>query len=104
MIAETPDRIDQIALGPFVEIEMITVLHLGGAPLVEGLHHHHQPHPVAQFDQLRSGDIMRRADGIGPHLLEDRQLPAQRTDVDRRTQRPEIMMQANTPEFDRFAV
>ena len=104
MIAETPDRIDQIALGPFVEIEVITVLHLGGAPLVEGLHHHHQPHPVAQFDQLRSGDIMRRADGIGPHLLEDRQLPAQRTDVDRRAQRPEIVMQANTPELDRFAV
>ena len=64
-------------------------------PLVEGLVPHDKAHPVAQIEQLRGRGIMARADGVDAHVPHDLQLPLHGTGVERRPERPLVVVQAD---------
>ena len=64
------DQIDQVALGPGVEIFMITVGHLRRTPLVERLGHDHDAKFVTKTYQFGRRHIVGRADGVGSHVLQ----------------------------------
>ena len=104
VVAEMVHHVDQIAFGPLREIAVIAVPALGHLPLVEGFDHQHQPHLVAELHERLGRHVVRRTDGIAPHLAQHRKLVADGGTVDRRPQRAQVVMQANAPKTNRLAV
>ena len=104
MIAITTNKTHQIFLGPLVEKQIITVFTLGYRPFIERLGHYHQTHFIAKFHLPRSRNIMCRANSIAAHLFHDEQLTPQSGFIDSRTQRAEVMMQADAFEFTRNTI
>ena len=74
VITEAPDHPGEVFLRPLIKVLVISVLALGTFPFVEGLHHHHEAHLVAELHQFRRRLIMGSADGVAAHILEDFQL------------------------------
>ena len=74
IVAKRAYHAGEIFLGPLVKVLVISVLALGTFPFVEGLHHHHEAHLVAELHQFRRRLIMGSADGVAAHILEDFQL------------------------------
>ena len=73
-------------------------------PAIEGLDHHDEPHPVGQVEQLGRGRIVRGPQRVAAHLLENLELPLQCPDVERRTERAQIVMVARAIQRDPPAI
>ena len=104
-------HVDHILLGPcysvariLVEETMVSVPALCRIPLVEILQHHHEAHLVAKLDQLLGRHVVRSADRVAAHVLEDGELASDSSLVDRRSERTEVMMHAHSLEFAHLSV
>ena len=99
VVAVLPQHVHHVALRPFAEVAVVTVVALRNVPFVERLQHHHEAHLVAQLDQLRCGHVVRGAHGIAAHVLEHQQLVAQGTLVDGRAEGAEVVVQTDALEL-----
>ena len=104
MVAVAADEVGQVALVPFIEVAGIVVRRLLLAPHVEGLIHHDEAHAVAEVQQLRCGRVVRTADAVAAHLLQNFQLTLQGTDIDGRTQATQVVVHADAVNLHRFPV
>ena len=104
IVAEMMHQIHQILFHPILEILMVSVLHLGCLPLIEGFQHQHHTHLVADTHQLGRRHVVRSSDGITAHILHDSDLTAKCRFVCSRSQRSEIMMVADSLKLQRFAI
>src|ERR1700733_1152666 len=77
MIPTAANKIRQVALVPFVEVEVIAILDLPfrHPPLIECLVHHKKPHAVAQVEELRCKWIVAGANRIASHRAQLRESP-----------------------------
>ena len=98
------DHIDHILLRPVGEEAMVAVLAFGDIPFVEGLDHHHEAHLVAEFHELGRGHIVRGADGVAAHLLQERELVAQGGAVDRGAERAQVVVVAHALDLPQFSI
>ena len=99
VVAVLPQHVHHVALRPFAEVAVVTVVALRDVPFVERLQHHHEAHLVAQLDQLRCGHVVRGAHGIAAHVLEHQQLVAQGTLVDGCAEGAEVVVQTDALEL-----
>ena len=104
VVAELPEKIDQVSFSPLVEQTVVAVGAFGQFPLVERLGHEHHAHLVAGLHQFRGGHVVGGADGVAAHVPEDAYLSADGRIVDRRTQRAEVVVQAYAFEAGLLAV
>ena len=74
IVAEGVNHPGEIFLRPLVKVLVVSVLALGAFPFVEGLHHHHEAHLVAELHQFRCRLVMGSANGVAAHILKDFQL------------------------------
>ena len=95
VVAIVAEHVDHVALRPCVEEPVVAVLTLGDIPLVERLQHHHESQLVAEPDQFGRRHVVRSADGIAAHVLEDAQLPADGRFVHGGAERAEVVVQAD---------
>ena len=99
------NHIHHITFGPFSEYGTIAVHTFGTEPpVIERFHHEHHTQLITQFNQFRSGHIVRCADGVGTHVLQHFNLMAKGGAVDGSTEGAKVMMVAHTFEFGVFAV
>ena len=96
MVAVAADQGAQVLFGPVVEQQVVIIRALAGSPAVKGLVHHEHPHPVAQIEQFRRRRIVTRADRVAAHLLQQLDLPLQRTRIDGGAQRSKVVVIADT--------
>ena len=89
---------------PLVEKTGIVVLCLLAAPHVETLVHHDQSHRIAHVKQFWGRRVVRAADGIHAHRLQLRQFAVQSVLVEGSAQTAEIMMLADTVQFEVLTV
>ena len=99
MVAVAADEVAHQPLVPLVPVGGQVALHLLHLPLVERLGHHHQSQLVAEVQELRRGEVVRRANRVAAHLLQERQLPPRRVPVELRAEHPEVVMQANAADL-----
>ena len=104
MVAVGLHQVGNILVGPFVEEAGIAVLALGVQPHVEALGHHHHAQRVAHVHLQLARHVVRRADGVAAHVLQDLDLADNRSLVHRSTQGAEIVVQADTLQLARHAV
>ena len=104
MIAVAMDKVCHVTLVPGVVIKMIVVRRLAFLPAIEQFIHHHEPHAVAQIEQLRCGRIVRSADGVAAHRAENLQLPLCRALVEGHAQRAKVAVVADALQFEHVTV
>ena len=80
-------QILQIALPPLVKEKVVPVFAFCLRPRIERFGHHHKAHLVANFQLLFARHIVRSANGVAAHLLQERQLASESIAVECRTQR-----------------
>ena len=104
-------HIDHISFCPYpsvsavlVEESMVSVFAFCDVPFVEILAHDHEAHFVAEFYKLFCRHVVRGADGVAAHILEDGQLASDGSLVDCRSERAEIVMEAYSAELAAFSV
>ena len=83
------EHIDHIPFSPYapvsavlVEESVVAVFAFGDVPFVEILAHHHKAHFVAELDQFFCRHIVRGADGVAAHILENCELAADGSFID----------------------
>ena len=94
-VAILPQEVDHVAFRPFVEVAVIAVLALGDVPLVEGFEHHHEAHLLTELHEFGGGHVVGGADGVAAHVLEDGELVAEGTHIDRRPERAKVVVVAD---------
>ena len=104
MIAVAQDEIMQIPFVPLVEIAGIIVSRLLLSPHIESLIHHNKAHPVAQVEQFRSGRIVRTADAVAAHLLQNLKLTLDSARIHGGSQASQVVVQAHAVDFCRLSV
>ena len=100
VVAVAPDEIRQVRLVPRVEEARIVIPRLRLPPHVEGLVHHEDAHRVAEVQQLRRRGIVRRADGVQAHFLQDCELALERPAVDRGAEGAHVVVEACAQQLD----
>ena len=102
MAAVAPNELRQV---PHVPLRPeIRVVSFGQLPHVECLVHHHHAHLVAEVEQSRRGRIVRGADRVAAHLLQQRQLSPRDVPVEGRADRPQVVVHAHAPHLAMDAV
>src|ERR1044072_2892132 len=104
MIAIATHLRAQVLLMPIIKQQMIVVLLLAAPPGVERFVHHQEAHAISEIEQLRRGRIVTGANRIDAHLLQNFQLPFERSQIQRGTQRSEIVMIADALKLYALAV
>ena len=94
MVSVAPHEIDYLPLVPFVPQSSHAILHFGHAPFVERLVHHHEAHFVTQVEKPGRGKVVRCADCVTTHLLQERELTPRRLLLELRAEHAEIVMKA----------
>ena len=104
VVAIVMDEVDEVALYPLVEVLVVAIAYLGGAPLVERLDHEHHAHLITSFDQLGGRHIVGGADGIAAHVFEEADLTADGGIVDRCAEHAEVVVIAHATELGGLAI
>ena len=104
MVLVAQDEIADILFMPGIPVQVVVVGFLGQLPGIEKLVQHQESHLVAEVQQFRGGRIVRSADGVAAHLLEDLELALDGAAVDGRTQCSEIVMVADSVELHLAAI
>ena len=104
VVAVVPHEGLHVLVGPFVEEPCIAVPALGIDPHVEALRHDHHPQRVAELHQELRRHIVRRADGIRPHVLHAPDPAYQGRPVLRHTERSEVVVEADPLDLPRHTV
>ena len=99
-----PNHRAQVGLAPVVEEEAVIIRALGHAPRVERFLHHDEAEAVAQVEELGRGGIVRSADGVAAQVAHEFELSLHRAQVQRGTQRAEIVVQTNALDVEALAV
>ena len=97
-------QIHQVLLCPFVEEEVIAIGHFRAFPAVKGFGHQHHTHLVAGLHQFGGGHVVRGADGIAAHVLQDAYLSADAGYVGDAAQGAEVVVVAYAFEDCVFSV
>ncbi len=104
MIAIAPHEGAHVAFRPLVEQRRVTVRFLGNRPGIGELVQHQDAHFVAQIQQFGRGRIVRSAQRVHAHGLQNLQLTLRRAPVPRRAQRAQIVVHANALQLHGLAV
>ena len=96
MIALPTDHRLQILLVPLVVEPAVVIGCFAAPPTVKRFDHHDHAQAVGQIEQLWSGRIVRGAERVAAHFLEDFQLPFQGAEIQGRTERTEIVVVAGS--------
>ena len=104
VVAEVAQQVHQVFLRPFIEEEVVAVGHLRALPAVEGFGHQHHAHFVAGFHQFGGRHVVRGADGVATHVLQDAHLAADAGLVGDAAQGAEVVVVAHALEDDAFTV
>ncbi len=75
VVAVAAHEVRQVALRPLGEVPVVALLDLAHGPLVERLGHDQEAHAVAQVEELGGRRVVRGADGVRPHRLQDLEPP-----------------------------
>ena len=87
-----------------VEETCISVLAFGYFPHIEALGHHHHAHLVADIHLPGAGCVVRCANGIAPHLLEQAHLTPEGILIEGGTCGSHVVMETHAAEFALFSV
>ena len=104
MVPVAANEVGDVTLGPLVEVLVVALRHLADGPLVEGLRHDQEAHPVAQVEELGRGRIVRGADGVGAHRLQHLEPALPDPLRHGRAEPAGIVMQVDAPHLDPPAV
>ena len=104
VIAVAHDEIRQVALVPCIKIARVVVRRLAFPPHIEGFVHDDEAHPITEVQELGRGRIVRAADAVAPHLLQDFQLPLDGARIDRRPQASEVVVHTYAINLRRLAI
>ena len=97
-------KLCKIFFPPFPVPEIVAVFDLPALPCVETLRHHPYAFLVADVQHFRIRLVVGRANRIYSDFLQEPQLAAEGRSVPFRTDRSEVVMQANASEFDLLSV
>ena len=92
MIAVALDHVLDVALRPVAEVEAVVVRGLGLGPGVERLVQDQDAEAVGDVEQLGRGRVVRGADGVHAHALQDLHLAFDGAVVDGGAERAEIVV------------
>ena len=104
-------HIDHISFRPYTSVSavlaeesVVAVFAFGDVPFVEILAHHHEAHFVAEFDEFLCRHVVRGADCVASHILQNRELTTDGGFVYCGSERTEVVMKADSAELTAFAV
>ena len=111
VVAEMMEHVYHVSLRPYpavsavlVEESVVSVLAFGDVPFVEVLAHDHESHLVAKLDQLFGRHVVRGAYRVAAHVLQHRELAADGSFIDSRSERTEVMVEADSAELALLSV
>ena len=104
MVAVTADHVDDILCSVFAVVFRVTVGDLRKVPFVKEFVHDHKTEFVTKGEQFRRRRIVAGTDGVHAHFAHETELTAESRNVDRRTERTEVVVVADPVELDVTAV
>src|SRR5262249_39392237 len=104
MIAISSKQSAQVLLVPVTVKHVIVRRSLLALPYIECLVHYEKTHFVGKIQQLRRWRIVAGSDRIAAHIGQYLQLALQSSVVNRRAQRPQVVMVADAVDLDVLSI
>ena len=107
IVSPTTQHSDHISFCPgnslnirfFIKEPMVAVPTFCNIPFIERLNHHHKTELITKFHEFRSRHIMRCADCIATHILKNKQLVPEGSNIDCCAQRSQVVVIADSLEL-----